>query len=136
MPTALQPASAPVSSWHLDGGTPAPVGDAEGLDLRPDPLQARTPAELSRALRCYRIWAGEPPYRELARRSGGEVAASTFCMMLRGETLPRLGLVLALVDACGGSDEDRQRFATAWRRIRLGRDAGETADAPEPPHNG
>jgi hypothetical protein len=46
--------------------------DAEGYDLRPDPLAARTPAELIAALRLYRIWAGEPPS---ARSRAGDAPA-------------------------------------------------------------
>ena len=113
----------PPGAGRDSGGIPLAVTDAEGFDLRPDPLQARTPAELVRTLRDYRIWAGEPSYRELARRS--TVAASTFCTTLRGDELPSLHFTLALVDACSGSEEDRRRFATAWRVIRLGREAAE-----------
>jgi hypothetical protein len=46
-------------------------------------------------LRRYRIWAGEPPYREMERRTsqqgtGARVAASTLCNMLNRNRLPRL----------------------------------------------
>ena len=42
------------------------IPDADGYDLCPDPLKARTPAELVDALRRYRIWAGEPSFRDMA----------------------------------------------------------------------
>lgn len=96
--------------------TPLPA-DAPGFDLRPDPLQAKNPAEFVRALRQYRLWAGEPPLRSMARRSG--VGASTICAALNATTLPRLELVIAIVAGCGAGEEEQRRFATAWRAIRL-----------------
>jgi hypothetical protein len=100
---------------------PGPVLDAPGFDLRPDPLQADTPAKFASALRRYWIWSGKTPYRELARRSGGELAISTISVMLTKETLPPQGRVLAFVSACGATEEDRQRFVTAWRLLSLAR---------------
>jgi hypothetical protein len=38
-------------------------------DLRPDPLQASTPAEPARALRQYRARAGDQSLRVIARHS-------------------------------------------------------------------
>jgi hypothetical protein len=109
------------------------VLDATGFDLRPDPLQANTPADFTAALRKYRIWAGRPSYRELARRAGGTPAASTICTMLRTDDLPPFGCMIAFVRACGGAEEDCQRFATAWRRLSLSRGAGEgTQQIPAP----
>jgi hypothetical protein len=108
-------------------GHPVPrvVPDAAGFDLRPDPLQASTPGQFVGALRRYWIWAGKISYRELVRRSKGELAASTICVMLRNATLPPQGRMLAFVSACGATEEDCQRFVTAWRRLSLGPGAGE-----------
>lgn len=96
-----------------------PPPDADGFDLRPDPLQATTPADLVRALRQYRLWAGEPPLRAIARRAGTGTGASTICTALNATTLPRLEIVTAIIAGCGGSAEDQRRFTTAWRVIRL-----------------
>lgn len=96
-----------------------PTPDADGFDLRPDPLQAKTPADLVRALRQYRLWAGEPSLRTIARLAGTGTGASTICTALNAETLPRLETVTAIIAGCGGSGEDQRRFATAWRAIRL-----------------
>jgi hypothetical protein len=96
-----------------------PLPDTDGIDLKPDPLQAKTPAELVRVLREYRLWAGEPPLRWIAGQSGNAAAASTICSALRAETLPRLGTVIAIVAGCDGSEEEQRRFVTAWRAIRL-----------------
>jgi hypothetical protein len=105
----------------VSGHVPVPR-DVEGIDLRPDPLTARTPAELAEALREYRIWAGEPPYRTMAARARQKIAASTMCTALgHPDRLPRLEVVLAIVAGCGGPAEDQQRFATAWRQVRTGR---------------
>jgi hypothetical protein len=100
----------------------APVlpADTAGHDLKPDPLAARTPAELVDALRSYRVWAGEPSFRDMANQAGQVVAASTLCTALKNDGLPPLKVVVAIVTGCGGSTEDQERFATAWRRLRLG----------------
>jgi hypothetical protein len=97
-----------------------PTVDAEGFDLRPDPLSARTPAELVAALRQYRIWAGLPSFRDMADRARREVAPSTLCTALRGNRMPRLPVVMAVIVGCGGGKEDQRIFATAWRRIKSG----------------
>ncbi len=104
--------------------------DSTGFDLRPDPLQANTPAGLTAALRRFRTWAGQPSFRELARRCGGTPAASTICTMLRTPELPAFGSMLAFLGACDATEEDRQRFATAWRRISLGL-VGDQPDTPQ-----
>lgn len=116
------------------GQAPRLVLDASGFDLRPDPLQAETPGEFVGALRRYWIWAGKTPYRELARRSNGELAASTICVMLRKETLPSQSRILAFVNACGAIEEDRQRFVTAWRLLSLAQhtDGPGTQQIPAP----
>lgn len=101
-----------VSAWVVE--------DAEGFDLRPDPLAARTPVELMAALRQYREWAGQPPYREMASHSGRRIAASTLCTALNRDDLPPMNVVLAIVAGCGGSEQDQQRYATAWRQIKRG----------------
>jgi len=44
--------------------------------------------------------------------------------MLHGQDLPREASMLAFVDACGIAEEDRRRFVTAWRLLRLARHAG------------
>ncbi len=102
---------------------PRLVLDAPGFDLRPDPLQADTPGKFVSALRQYWIWSGKAPYRELARRSGGALAISTISVMLTKETLPAQGRMLAFVSACGATEEDCQRFVTAWRLLSLARHA-------------
>ena len=106
--------------------------DAEGWELCPDPLAARTPAELVAALRRYRIWAGEASFRDIARRGRPRVAASTLCTALSSDELPRQTVVQALIVGCGGSEDDERRFVTAWRKIRLAaEDAGPVVARPD-----
>jgi hypothetical protein len=96
------------------------VSDANGLDLRPDPSTAQTPAEYIEALRQFRLWAGNPSFRDLAKRCDQRPVASTICKILqRGELPSRWEVIDAIIIACGATEEDRQRFATAWRRLIL-----------------
>jgi hypothetical protein len=95
-----------------------PAHDAPGSTLRPDPSGVRTPAELIEALRQFRTWAGNPSYRDMARACNGRPAASTMCRVLAAGKLPvRFEAIDAIITACGGDEEDRQRFWTAWRRL-------------------
>jgi hypothetical protein len=64
------------------------VTDAVGHDLCPDPLIAQTPAELVDALRRFRVWAGEPSFRQMAANSRQRAAASTLCAALSSKALP------------------------------------------------
>jgi len=98
------------------------IDDADGYDLRPNPLSARTEAELMATLRRFRLWAGEPSYRQIsqvARKGRLKVGVSTLCTALNSDTLPSLAVMLAAVTGCGGDGEDQRRFATAWRTLRL-----------------
>ncbi len=98
-----------------------PVSDAEGYDLKPNPLTAKTPGELVTALREYRTWAGTPPLRTMAVTAREKVAHTTMWSALNGSELPAFRVVIAIVEGCGGSQEDLRSFATAHRRISLGR---------------
>jgi hypothetical protein len=97
-----------------------PTADADGVDLRPDPRAVTSAAEMAAALRAYRIWSGEPSYRTLGAMVGQVVAASTLCTALSEGRLPRLAVATAVTAACGGSEQEQRRWATARRRIRLG----------------
>ena len=94
-------------------------GSPGGIDLLVVLSSAQTPSDLVHALCWYRIWAGEPSFRDMARRAGQVVAHSTMYKALATEAMPRLRTVRAIVTGCGGSDEDLQQFVSAWRRIRL-----------------
>lgn len=99
-----------------------PAQDEPGCSLRPDPSRTRNAAELIEALRQFRTWAGNPSYRDMARACNGRPAASTMCRVLRGRALPeRFEVIDAIITACGGEEEDRERFATAWRRLAMPR---------------
>jgi hypothetical protein len=60
----------------------------------------------------------------------GNIGASTLNTALRSDELPALPVVLAVISACGGSDEDQSRFATAWRELRLAQEDGTQQAAP------
>ena len=97
-----------------------PVRDTRGYHLKPNPLAATTSAQLVSALRQYRGWAGNIPYRQMAARAQQAVAHSTMFVALNSAELPALKVVIAIILGCGGSVDDQQKFATAWRRINSG----------------
>lgn len=116
----------PVPAEQTDegaGGGQA-VPDVDGFDLRPDPMQMETPAAFMVALRQYRRWAGSPPYREMADRSGNVYSASAMCAALRASVLPKYTMLNALIMGCGGDEKEFQRWITAWRVLDA-RDRGE-----------
>ena len=86
-------------------------------DCKPDPRAATTPAEFLGALRQYRAWSGDTPFRRMAATVHFEVAHSTMCSALRGGDLPALKVVRAIVAGCGGGADDQEAFTAAWRRI-------------------
>jgi hypothetical protein len=96
----------------------SPAHDVPGCDLRPDPSGVRNSAELIEALRRFRTWAGNPSYRDMERACNGRPVASTMCRVLgRGQLPARFEVIDAIITACGGEEEDRERFASAWRRL-------------------
>jgi hypothetical protein len=94
-----------------------------GHDFEPNPLAATTAAEFMAVLRDYRVWSGDPSWREMARRTGG-VSHSTLYNAMNRDTLPSLRLVRAIVVGCGGNDNDLQEFSAAWQRIQENREGG------------
>ena len=95
------------------------MADVPDARLCPDPLAAASPAELMETLRLYRVWAGAPSYRAMARPGGSRVAASTIHSALHARELPSLDMMQAIVAGCRGSTAHRQAFASAWRRLQL-----------------
>jgi hypothetical protein len=121
-------AEAAVSGDQAFMAAPRALRDAEGYDLRPDPLAAQTPAGLMSALHQFRTWAGDPSFRTMSDRSNPRLSASTLCTALSRDVLPTLAVVQAVVTSCGGNEEDQRRFTTAWRRLRLGHDGTDPND--------
>ena len=55
------------------------------------------------------------------------------CTLLGGSDLPdRLEIIDAIVEGCGGTDQDRQKFATAWRRLAMPDPIMAPSPVPEP----
>lgn len=104
----------------------AVTADAPGVNLKPDPLLARTPEEFNETVREYHTWAGAPSLAVMSGRCGGRPVKSTFrSALLNTGTLPKLPMVDAIVTGCGGSEEDKQLFASAWRAVKAGRTISE-----------
>jgi hypothetical protein len=108
--------------------TPPAIPDLRGHDQRPNPLRAETPARFVAAMRAYHAWAGNPSLREMERRCAKQISYSTFRTMLHSESIPaKLSSVEIFVRVLGGTAEDLQRWATAWRRIAMSEPTGQTA---------
>lgn len=95
-------------------------------DLKPNPLAARTDAQLERLLRRFWIWSGRPACRKIAVRAGEGVFSHTTISKLlndRPGTPPlRLEYVQGVIRGCGGDESEEELWAMAWRRIHLGVD--------------
>lgn len=76
----------------------------------------------------FREWAGEVAFRVMADRSGQLVSTSTLQRALTGTALPTQKALIAVITGCGGSEEDKERFVYAWRRIKKGRAASAGQD--------
>jgi hypothetical protein len=100
--------------------TPPAIPDLRGHDQRPDPLLAHTPERFVATMRAYHAWAGNPSLRQMERRCAKQISYSTFRTMLGGDSIPaKLSSVETFVRVLGGTAEDLQRWATAWRRIAM-----------------
>lgn len=95
------------------------IPDAADHDLRPNPLNAQTPAEFMQLLRDFRVWSGKPSYRTMARKSGLAFGASTFCTVLNQDRLPKQQILRAIILVCDGDSQDLQVWVTAWRKLAL-----------------
>lgn len=79
---------------------------------RPLDPEAGVVQRFAAALRELRRLAGNPGYRELARRA--HYSVTTLAQAARGDTLPSLAVTLAYVRACNG---DAAVWETRWRVV-------------------
>jgi hypothetical protein len=93
------------------------IKDVSGLDQKPDPLTAETPAEFIQVLWKYKFWSGDPSWRTMARKANQMVVHSTMYAAMNGDALPKFDVMKAIIIGCGGGEEDLKAFASAWRRI-------------------
>jgi hypothetical protein len=106
------------------------VPDVPDFDLCPDPGTVQTPTDFMDTLRMYRIWAGKPSYRVMERQCGRRFAASTIYTALQSNELPSLDMVQAIITACGGREEHRLAFASAWRHLIMPQQYADPAAQP------
>jgi hypothetical protein len=125
------PAS-PAPGDHLAAAAPRAIRDVDGYDLRPNPLTAQTPAAFMAALRKFRTWAGDPPFRIMSSRSDPHLSAATLCTALSRDVLPTLAVVQGVITSCGGDEDDQRRFTTAWRWLRLKQEGTNPHEPQEP----
>jgi hypothetical protein len=95
-----------------------PVPDLDGPSLQPDPATASTPADFMALLRQFKKWSGNPGYRQIASGSGQRYTASALQAALNRDSLPKKQeIVDAVVQGCGGTEDARRAWASAWRRL-------------------
>lgn len=97
----------------------------------PDPAAVATPAEFVQALRRLQRGSGLS-YREVEKRAshaGNPLPRSTLTAALARSTLPRENIVVALIHACGGDEEQVQRWVAARRRIASAPSASAPSDS-------
>jgi DNA-binding SARP family transcriptional activator len=109
---------------------PAPVPDAPGFSLCPDPLAARDAEQFVKALAAYRVWAGKPSFREMQRACGGLYSSAAMCTALGSKKLPTQQMVRVVVQGCGGTADHLENFVTAWRRLQGSQHDGRPANRP------
>jgi hypothetical protein len=83
----------------------------------PDPESVNSIGEFIRLLRLLKVWAGDPSFQELQRRSGVPRSTMADAMSTRREQLPAWILSATWCCACGAGDE-LARWEAAWRIIR------------------
>jgi hypothetical protein len=121
----FQPTSAPQPTNQATRNTDTStriIPDAPGQDHEPDPVDVATVEQLVDLLGKLHVWAGEKPLRELSRNINGEVAHSTFSVMLNNRSkLPPQRTLVSFVRALGCAEDDVSRWVSAWRRVRNNR---------------
>jgi len=84
----------------------------------PDPETAETPAAFRARLAEVKLWAGNPSFDQLARRSGVPRSTLADAVSARRTRLPALDVVRRFVGACGVDADGRRRWETVWLRLR------------------
>jgi hypothetical protein len=119
----------------IEAAPPPMFPDSGPLHLRPNPRMALTSDDFMRSLRTLRGWAGNRSLRQISEQSGHRISSSGVRNVLNASTLPdRLEIVDAIVMGCGGTEEDRAAFASAWRRLYMGSTDSTVTDMDPVPH--
>jgi hypothetical protein len=95
----------------------SPMSDAPGYDLKPDLDAVRTFADLTAALRDFRVWAGEPSYRKMAADCGQLLSSTAIYRALHSDRPITATAVQAVIRGCGGTEDDEARFVRVWMRV-------------------
>jgi len=61
----------------------------------------------------------EPSVLLNSRHSGDNPLYNPLTAALNSDQLPRLKVVIAAIAGCGGSEQDKQLYAAAWRELEL-----------------
>ena len=114
--------------WPMTG-TAISGGTAQIADEPPMPILAGGVSGYARALRSLKVWAGNPSFQVLSRRS--KVPRSTLADALdpARSTLPRLDVVTAYATACGLSHDQLLQWRRVWKALQQAANPEEPAPA-------
>ena len=72
-------------------------------------------------LTAFKDWSGNRSLRQISDLSNGRISPSGVGNVLRSSVLPqRFDPIDAIIQGCGGSNDDRAAFQSAWRRLYMG----------------
>mgnify|MGYP001220048811 CR=1 FL=1 len=100
----------------------ASLGHHPAAGSRPDPRMVTNAAEFVTALRRLKDWSGAS-YRELEKRAaklGAALPRSTVVAALNRPTLPREGLLVAYLRACGCDEAEVAGWLDTRQRLACG----------------
>ncbi|GAA1230344.1 XRE family transcriptional regulator [Kitasatospora nipponensis] len=103
-----------------------------GPDAAPSPEGACDAAQFIALLRSLKIWAGNPSFQELARRSGLARSTLADALSLNRRGLPRLEVVTALLTACGVTGRESASWQRTWRALQDAEDRRPVRHPAEP----
>lgn len=116
--------SGPLGADQTEGTPEADRSCQEAVAL-PDPDKAATAAEFVQAMKDYREYYGDRPYREMQKRSDADprvdpkYSHTSFCIIGRNGRLPKRDLVIAYIVGAGPRNGTHQKTLDRWARAHL-----------------
>jgi hypothetical protein len=94
----------------------------------PSPAAAHDMPDFVHTLRLLKVWAGDPSFDRLARRSGIPRSTLADAVSTSRQQMPHIDVVRAFVSACGVESDGVEEWLDAWRRVQSSRTTTRLAD--------